>query len=348
MVRGALSLRDVTFSAGGSEIVRGVSLEVESGSTMAILGPSGCGKTTILRLVAGIERPDGGTIALSGVDLKSVPTHKRGIGFMFQDFALFPHLDVAGNIGFGLRHAGIPRSRRPLRIEEMLALVGLEGYGARSVDTLSGGERQRVALARTLAPEPEVLMLDEPLGSLDRVLRERLLIELRDILDQLDIPTIFVTHDQGEAFAIADRVAMMDQGKIIRTDAPHQIFSDPRTEFIARFLGLKAILAGTLSGDGSSWETAVGSWPTYGETRPRVKLLLRTDQAVGVEGPGQQVVAGVLRSSLFQGAVTRLSVETSAGRFEFELHGQAALPANGESIHLHVPLANVLDNDADY
>jgi thiamine transport system ATP-binding protein len=344
MATAALSLRDVTFSAGGKEIVYGVSLEVEDGATTAILGPSGCGKTTLLRLVTGIETPDTGSIALNGHDLAGIPTHKRGIGLMFQDFALFPHMDVAGNVAFGLRHAGIPRHRRAPRVRELLTLVGLEGYESRSVENLSGGERQRVALARTLAPNPSVLMLDEPLGSLDRVLRERLLVELREILSRLAIPTIFVTHDQGEAFAIADRVAVMNEGRIVLTGTAQEIFNAPRTEYVARFLGLKAIVPATRSADGGWWETPVGRWPATDGSSHNGQLLLRTEQAKVVGGPGARVVSGKLRSTVFHGATTRVDVDTAAGPMEFELRGQGSLPDEGATVHLHVPEAHALDD----
>ncbi len=259
MSEAALSLRDVGFSVDGSELVTGISFDVTQGATTAILGPSGCGKTTLLRLIAGIENPGASTILLSGHDLAGTPTHKRGIGLMFQDFALFPHMDVAGNVAFGLRHAGVPKRERGARVAAILALVGLDGYESRSVENLSGGERQRVALARTLAPNPSVLMLDEPLGSLDRVLRERLLVELREILGRLAVPTIFVTHDQGEAFAIADHVVVMNEGRIVLTGTPQGIFEDPRTEFVARFLGLMVL--------GGKHPSAIGQLKTPSDPR---------------------------------------------------------------------------------
>ncbi len=343
MPEAALSLHGIAFSAGGNEIVRGVSLDVEDGATTAILGPSGCGKTTLLRLVAGIETQDTGTITLAGRDLAGVPTHKRGIGLMFQDFALFPHMDVAGNIAFGLRHGGYPKTKRAGRIAEMLELVGLGGYEDRSVEHLSGGERQRVALARTLAPSPALLMLDEPLGSLDRVLRERLLVDLRNILNHLATPAVYVTHDQGEAFAIADRVAVMNEGKIVRSGTPPEIFHEPGNEFIARFMGLKAIVSATASSDGNWWETEAGRWPRKSREHDSVQLLLRTEQSEVAQEPGPQTVTGVLRSKLFQGALTRIAVETPVGDMEFELHGQPLLPDEGEPIHLLVPAVHVLD-----
>ena len=340
-----LALRDLSFAVDGREIVRGVSLDVPEGGVTALLGPSGCGKTTLLRLVAGLERARTGTVHVNGRSLSSVPTHQRGIGFMFQDFALFPHMDVRRNIAFGLKHTDLNKDARAARIAEMVELVGLEGYEGRSVEHLSGGERQRVALARTLAPNPAVLLLDEPLGSLDRVLRERLLVELREILGELSAPTVYVTHDQGEAFAIADTVAVMNRGTIVLTDSPMELFDDPETEFVARFLGLKTIVDAVRSEDGKRWETPLGEWPASSGAHAKARLLLRTDfaEVTGREGP--QVVSGTLRARLFQGAITRATVQTAIGEVEFDLHGAVTLPEEGAEVHFHVPRASVVEPD---
>jgi ABC-type Fe3+/spermidine/putrescine transport system ATPase subunit len=192
----------------GQQVLKGVSTHVADGDIACLLGPSGCGKTTLLRIIAGLETPDSGRVFFDGEDVTGQPVHLRRFGFMFQDYALFPHMSVAANVAFGLRMLGWTGSRRRQRVEEMLALVNLEGYAARSVDALSGGEQQRVALARTLAPAPRLLMLDEPLANLDRLLREELVDELRTILKRIGVTTIFVTHDQAEAFALADHVVV--------------------------------------------------------------------------------------------------------------------------------------------
>ncbi|HMO53490.1 MAG TPA: ABC transporter ATP-binding protein, partial [Tepidiformaceae bacterium] len=239
-----LEVQDVRWAAGSKEILRGVSLAVPPGETVALLGPSGCGKTTLLRVIAGLEQPNTGMVLIDGKDVTRLPPHRRGFGLMFQEHALFPHMNVRRNIEFGLRQMAVPARRRGERVEELLASVGLVGFGERTLEGLSGGERQRVALARTLAPSPRLLMLDEPLGSLDRGLRERLVIEVRDILDHLDIPALYVTHDQFEAFAIADRLAIMRGGRIVRDGTPADVFAEPRTEFVARFLGMENLVRG--------------------------------------------------------------------------------------------------------
>jgi thiamine transport system ATP-binding protein len=226
----------VTFD--GISALAGVELEVAAGERVSVLGPSGSGKSTLLRVVAGLLHPDEGRVLLDGRDLAGVPPHRRGIGLMFQEGALFPHLDVSANIAFGLRMAGMAPKQREQRTSELLALVGLGGLSSRSVGTLSGGERQRVALARALAPQPRVLLLDEPLGSLDRPLRERLTDELTDLYERLNLTVIHVTHDMAEAFAIGDRVAVMHQGRVIQHDTPDGLWTRPADEWVARFLGM--------------------------------------------------------------------------------------------------------------
>ena len=221
-------LRMVYRAAGGASVtaVDGVDLDVARGRTVALLGASGCGKSSLLRAVAGLEDLAGGTIAWDG----------RDVGLMFQDGQLFPFRDVAGNVGYGL--TGMPRSEKRARVEEMLELVGLPGYGPREVTTLSGGQAQRVALARSLAPGPRLLLLDEPLSALDRALREQLVIDLREILARQGTTALYVTHDHGEARAVADLVGVMEAGRLLRLDAPEALWADPGSEKVARFLGL--------------------------------------------------------------------------------------------------------------
>ena len=237
-----LSLRGVRVvyrgARGGAPVtaVDGVDLDVARGQTVALLGASGCGKSSLLRVVAGLEDLAGGTIAWDGRDVVRVPVHKRGFGLMFQDGQLFPFRDVAGNVAYGL--TGVPRPERRARVEEMLELVGLPGYGPRDVTTLSGGQAQRVALARSLAPEPRLLLLDEPLSALDRALREQLVVDLRDILTRQGTTALYVTHDHGEARAVADRVGVMEAGRLLRIDAPEALWAHPGGEAVARFLGL--------------------------------------------------------------------------------------------------------------
>jgi thiamine transport system ATP-binding protein len=214
------------------------SLEVGEGEVVTVLGPSGSGKTTLLRVVAGLQAPDSGLVRLDGVDLASTPPHRRGIGLVFQDHALFPHRDVADNVAFGLRMRSDPAERIASRTAELLDLVGLAGFERRSVRSLSGGEQQRVALARALAPEPRVLLLDEPLGSLDRRLRDRLLEDLGGLFDELRQTAVYVTHDQTEAFTLGDRVAVMRTGRVVQVATPDELWAHPTDADVARFLGL--------------------------------------------------------------------------------------------------------------
>ena len=232
-----LEVRGGAVSFGATAALAGVDLAVEAGETVAILGPSGGGKSTLLRAVAGLQPLDRGQILWAGADLAGVPVHRRDFGLMFQDHALFTHRDVAANVAFGLRMRGASPEARRARAAKMLELVGLGGFGPRSVATLSGGEAQRVALARALAPEPRLLMLDEPLGSLDRRHRDELAAELRRIPREVGVTVLHVTHDHDEAFAVADRVAVMLDGRLARIGPPAEVWRDPRRSDVARFLG---------------------------------------------------------------------------------------------------------------
>jgi thiamine transport system ATP-binding protein len=234
----SLRVESVAVSFEGVPALAGVDLELAQGERLAVLGPSGSGKSTLLRVIAGLQRPDAGRVLIGDRDMTDEPAHRRGIGLMFQDGMLFPHRDVEGNVSFGLRMAGVPAAQREARVVEVLQLVGLAGYERRSVATLSGGERQRVALARALAPDPPLLLLDEPLGSLDRPLRERLLADLEALFDRLGRAVVVVTHDVGEAFALADRVAVVRAGKVVQSAAPDDLWARPADAWTARFLGL--------------------------------------------------------------------------------------------------------------
>ncbi|MCY4068385.1 MAG: ABC transporter ATP-binding protein [Acidimicrobiaceae bacterium] len=232
-----LAVKDARVSFGDVAALDGVDLQVESGEIVAVLGPSGCGKSTLLRAVAGLQPLDAGEIRWDGEDLAAQPVHRRDFGLMFQEHALFAHRDVSANVAFGLRMKRLDAEARDRRVEEVLDLVGLAGYRRRAITTLSGGEAQRVALARSLAPEPRLLMLDEPLGSLDRPRREQLTAELRTLLRRVGVTALHVSHDHDEAFAVADRVALMQSGRIVRIGAPAEVWRDPRLAATARFLG---------------------------------------------------------------------------------------------------------------
>ena len=234
---GTLRITDAHVSFDGTRALDGVDLAVGDGEMVVLLGPSGCGKTTLLRAASGLQPLDDGQIELDGRDLTGERPDQRGIGLMFQDEVLFPHFDVGGNVAFGLRMARMLLPERRHRVAEVLELVGLSGFEGRDVATLSGGEAQRVSLARALAPKPRVLLLDEPFGSLDRLLRERLINELRPVLDQVGVTAVHVTHDHHEAFALADRIAVMASGRLLRIGTPEEVWTDPRTAQVARFLG---------------------------------------------------------------------------------------------------------------
>lgn len=237
-----LAVTDIHKAFDDTPVLQGVEFAVEVGETVCLLGPSGCGKTTLLRIIAGLEHPDRGRVWLEGEDITAVPPHRRGFGLMFQDYVLFPHLSVADNIAFGLRMQGWDEARIRQRVAELLEWVDLSGFARRKVYELSGGQQQRVALARSLAPMPRLLMLDEPLGSLDRVLRDQLLVELRRLLDRLGQTAIYVTHDQYEAFAVADRIVLLHDGRVEQEGTPIELYRQPATVFVARFLGFKNLV----------------------------------------------------------------------------------------------------------
>ena len=241
-----LSLEKIRKAFGAKDVLNDVSLNVATGEMLAILGPSGCGKSTLLRVVAGLLRADRGTVRIAGREMNGVPPRDRGIGFVFQDYALFPKMTVRDNIAFGLRVRGVPPGDRNRKTSEMLELVGLAEEADRPVETLSGGQRQRVALARALAVSPSLLLLDEPLSALDIKVRERLRREIAAVQKKVGITTLIVTHDQEEAMELGDRIAVMNDGRIEQVASPREVYQEPATEFVAKFIGEVNVLPGQL------------------------------------------------------------------------------------------------------
>ncbi|MCU1457903.1 MAG: iron transporter ATP-binding protein [Actinomycetia bacterium] len=233
----AVEARDLEVRYGTRVALDHVDLDAPDGQVTCLLGPSGSGKTTLLRVLAGLERAFGGRVRIDGDDVTDVPTHRRGVGLMFQEHALFPHEDVGGNVAFGLKMQHASGTAIRSRVTEVLALVGLAGFEGRAIDQLSGGEQQRVALARALAPQPRVLLLDEPLGALDRELRERLLVDLRTLFGRLGLTVVFVTHDQDEAFALGDRIVVLRDGRVEQAAPAAEVWRTPASPSVARFLG---------------------------------------------------------------------------------------------------------------
>ncbi|MFC8827067.1 ABC transporter ATP-binding protein [Streptomyces sp. NPDC057137] len=277
------ALEDVTVRFGRRTALDAVDLEMAAHEIVCVLGPSGSGKSTLLRVVAGLQPPDSGRVLLEGTDQAGVPVHRRGIGLMFQDHQLFPQRDVGGNVAFGLRMRGEPRAEQRRRVAELLDLVGLPGAERRAVATLSGGEQQRVALARALAPRPRLLMLDEPLGQLDRSLRERLVVELRGVFAQLGTTVLAVTHDQGEAFALADRVVVMRDGHVVQTGTPVEVWQRPASAFVARFLGFDNVVPATVHGDVA--DTPWGRIPVPADSPQGPRTLLVRPAGVRLGAP---------------------------------------------------------------
>ncbi|MFE3518120.1 ABC transporter ATP-binding protein [Streptomyces sp. NPDC059166] len=322
-----LAVESATVRFGKRTALDAVDLDVADHEIVCVLGPSGSGKSTLLRAVAGLRPPDGGRVLLDGVDQAPLPVHRRGLGLMFQDHQLFPHRDVGANVAFGLRMHGVPRAERESRTEELLELVGLPGAARRAVAALSGGEQQRVALARALAPRPRLLMLDEPLGQLDRGLRERLVVELRTLFGRLGTTVLAVTHDQGEAFALADRVVVMRDGRIAQDGSPLEVWQRPASAFVARFLGFDNLVEATVTG--AAADTVWGKVPVPGKSpQGRCEVLVRP--------------AGVLLGDAADGLRCTVGVRTFRGH-----HVTVALhPADGPALEAECDLRDTPDEGA--
>lgn len=312
----------VSKEFGDVKAVNNVEIGIARGEFFALLGPSGCGKTTLLRMLGGFEIPTSGNIMIDGEQMAAVPPNLRPVNTVFQNYAIFPHLNVFQNIAFGLRKERLSRTELAKRVDDALAMIRLQGYGKRAAHELSGGQRQRIALARALVKKPKVLLLDEPLGALDKKLREQMQIELRDLQKSIGVTFVFVTHDQEEALAMSDRIAVMSAGKVLEVAPPSQLYGRPTTRFVAEFLGAMNLASGVVRGSGQDTyvidtdrfgqvtvaagasELAAGERVTVGLRPENIHLLPTTG------GPAQAGVTGVVTSFAYLGDRTYLQVAT--------------------------------------
>jgi putative spermidine/putrescine transport system ATP-binding protein len=322
---------------GHVRAVDGVTLDIAEGEFFAMLGPSGSGKTTCLRLIAGFEQPDEGHIEIFGETAEGVPPYKRNVNTVFQDYALFPHMTVGENVAYGLRIKGVPREEREAKAKAALAMVKLGGYEQRRPAQLSGGQRQRVALARALVNNPKVLLLDEPLGALDLKLREQMQEELKALQKELGITFVFVTHDQGEALSMANRVAIFNEGKIIQVGLPADVYERPQSRFVADFVGSSNVLAPTFA----SCHGGAGKWTSL---RPEKIGIFPAGTAVPA---GHACADGEIKLISYQGSVTRYSVAAEGVRITAEAPAGAASFMQGDKVRLIWPESAMVTMEGD-
>ncbi len=324
----AVKFENVCRHFGNVRAVDDVSLNVTEGEFFAMLGPSGSGKTTCLRLIAGFEQPTSGHIEIFGETAEGVPPYRRNVNTVFQDYALFPHMTVADNVAYGLMVKGIGKTERSKKALEALELVELGSYGARRPSQLSGGQRQRVALARALVNEPKVLLLDEPLGALDLKLREQMQVELKTLQRNLGITFVFVTHDQGEALSMADRVAIFNEGRIVQVGEPEDIYERPRTRFVADFVGSSNVLS-------PAFTRATGGHEKWASLRPEKISVERGKLKSADKHHGAEVSVSSVH---YQGAVTRLGTLTKTGEsLNVSVSSAAGKFKEGERLSLQWP-----------
>ncbi|MCK6577084.1 MAG: ABC transporter ATP-binding protein [Anaerolineae bacterium] len=331
-----LHVSGVTKRFGVHIVLSGIDLAIDSGEIICLLGPSGCGKTTLLRVIAGLEAPEEGGIYLGSASVTDQPVHQRGFGLMFQDHTLFPHLNVADNIAFGLKMRGVSAAVQRTRVLELLELIGLMGYERRDPATLSGGEKQRVALARSLAPSPSLLMLDEPLGALDGILRQRLMADLRRIIKQIGLTAIYVTHDRHEAFATADRIAVMNAGRIEQVAAPQDLYRRPATAFAAQFIGLRNVFPVLSMRDGRA-ATIVGEFTV---TNSPGAILIHPGGIRLVDSPrqGGYILPAKIGDVTYAGSayLVRVMLDSSASLWLELSSYNAAPPQAGAEVSIYI------------
>lgn len=311
-----LELRDITAGYDKNIILKNLNLNVEKGELVSLLGPSGCGKTTTLRLIAGFSEPVSGNFFFNNKDYTKIPLHKRNFGFVFQSYALFPHMNIYDNVAFGLRQRKLPESEIKTKVMDMLHTVDLDGFEKRLPKEMSGGQRQRVALARAMVINPDLMLFDEPLSNLDAKLRVQMRVEIRKLQQKLGFTAIYVTHDQEECFAISDKVAIMNHGVIEQMDKPAEIYNHPKTEFIARFVGFENFMDLTRTGEGK-FMTSAGNEITVTEDTAgdRLRACIRPEDIV-IEKDGAESVnsiQGVVNVQTFLGKRTQYNVSTDIG-----------------------------------
>ena len=334
-----IHLENISKEYDGATVLSDINLYILKNEFLTLLGPPGCGKTTTLRLIGGFEYPPTGRVIYEGKDITDVPPYKRRVNTVFQKYALFPHLNVRDNIAFGLKIKKMSRGEIDRRVDKMLSLVNLAGYGKRSVDSLSGGQQQRIAIARALVNEPDVLLLDEPLGALDLKLRKEMQLELKSMQQQLGITFIYVTHDQAEALTMSDTIVVMNSGRILQIGPPKTIYDEPKNAFVARFIGESNIIRGTMVHDELVSFSGV-DFPCvdsgFGENAP-VDVVIRPEGIVIVgEDIGQ--LTGTVTSVLFKGVHYEMMID--AGDFTWKVHSTTMQPA-GSRVGLAIVPFNI-------
>ena len=346
-----LRIDKLTKAFGGNTVVKGVDLSFNKGEFVSLLGPSGCGKTPILRMIAGFESPNSGTITVEGTDLTSLKPNQRQIGMVFQAYALFPNMNVADNIGFGLKIARMPKPEREARVEEMLKLIGLSGYGKRFPFELSGGQQQRVALARALAPSPRMLLLDEPLSALDAKIRVSLREQIREIQRELGITTVFVTHDQEEALSISDRIVVLSEGSVEQFGTPFEVYNRPLTRFVATFVGQINTLDATVADAGrksvqiGTSTVTIPALPNSARNGEAIALTMRPEAVSLSDVTGRDIqLEGRVAEVHFLGSVIRLKVDLGGNTISLDTFNDQRTPPpiHGTPVRLGIASSDVL------
>ena len=347
-----IHLENISKEYDGVTVLSDINLYILKKEFVTLLGPSGCGKTTTLRIIGGFEYPSSGRVIYEGKDITDLPPYKRRVNTVFQKYALFPHLNVHDNIAFGLKLKKMPRAEINRRVDKMLDLVNMNGYGKRSVDSLSGGQQQRIAIARSLVNEPDVLLLDEPLGALDLKLRKEMQLELKSMQQQLGITFLYVTHDQEEALTMSDTIVVMNAGRILQIGTPKNIYDEPKNAFVANFIGESNIIRGTMVHDelvsfcGADFPCVDSG---FGENVP-VDVVIRPEDIVIVgEDVGQ--ITGIVKSVLFKGVHYEMMIE--AGNFTWKVHSTTMQPVGSKvglsvipfNIHIMQPMREEKPNE---